>query len=206
MDIKTIVNEPRRGCGYRKEGGMYLMAGGFMAQCGKLPLRLDVCPCCGGGIKPARAWTWVDAEKLFAGAECIHTICDCPLDECQIMRHPRMGLVWVGSRHYTNPAVFLEEATRLGVSRRIPAVPKGFVIGETRVLFAHRETWFGPSTDDRKPGIFGCFRPDRIEYVISVDDDDDKLERLEKRGLTLVDLARTDGDVGAAVKVAWRKG
>ncbi len=70
IDITVIKNESKRGCGYRKQGGLYLMAGGPSAECGKLPLELTVCPCCGAGIKPARGWTWVNAEALFASKQC----------------------------------------------------------------------------------------------------------------------------------------
>ena len=64
MNIETRITAPR-GCGLRKPGGLYLVAGAPNAPCGKLPLELTVCPCCGQGIKFARGWTWVDADRLF---------------------------------------------------------------------------------------------------------------------------------------------
>ena len=145
MEIMTIVNEAKRGCGYRKEGGLYMMSGLANADCGKLPLELTVCPTYGHGIKPARGFTWVNGEKLFEGVECnfdgAHkrpTGASCP--GC-VLDHPpeKMGLVWIGSKHYPTVEDFLREAREQGVSRRIPAVPKEFEIGETWVLFAHRE-------------------------------------------------------------------
>jgi len=51
--------ESKRGCGWRKPGGLYLMADGPAELCGKLPIPLEICPSCGGGIKLSRGWTWV---------------------------------------------------------------------------------------------------------------------------------------------------
>jgi hypothetical protein len=41
-----------------------------------------------------------------------------------------------------------------------------------------------------KPGIFHIFCPSRIEYVVKEFDPQDKLERLAKRGITLVRVLR----------------
>jgi len=60
----------KRGCGWRKPGGLYLVADGTAQVCGKLPLPLDVCPCCGGGIRPSRGWTWVNGAALAASRPC----------------------------------------------------------------------------------------------------------------------------------------
>lgn len=143
----TVRNEPERGCGYRKAGGLYLVAGGAMSPCGKLPLRLDVCPCCGAGIKPARGWTWVSPAALFKGRVCSRAVEELltrePIQVCRgcMLSHPvdRAGLLWIGERFYPTAAAFLQEAGRLGVSRRISQVPRDFVVGETWVLFAHRK-------------------------------------------------------------------
>jgi hypothetical protein len=63
MNIETRV-ESKRGCGYRKPGGLYLVSGGFAKTCYKLPIGLTVCPCCNQGIKPARGFTWISAEFI----------------------------------------------------------------------------------------------------------------------------------------------
>jgi hypothetical protein len=145
MEIKTIVNEGKRGCGYRKEGGTYLITDATELQdCGKLPLPLDVCPCCGQGIKAARAWTWVNAQKLFGGVECrLATFpsgrCFCPLSDESLKDNSRMGLLWIGEKFYKTPAEFLAEGRKQGFSRRLPMVPKDFELGKTWVLFAHRK-------------------------------------------------------------------
>jgi hypothetical protein len=69
LEIRTLT-EKKRGCGYRKPGGMYLISGKPSAPCGKLPLPLTVCPTCNQGIKPARGWTTINGAKLVADVIC----------------------------------------------------------------------------------------------------------------------------------------
>lgn len=178
--ILTVVDE-ERGCGWRKEGGLYLMGGGWSIGCGRLPLALERCPTCDRGIKPGRGWTWVDPRPLFPAMT-------------------RAGLLWIGGQFYPTPAAFLAEADRLGISRRIAAVPKGLEIGKTWVLLAHRKAiyprvgeWIEKGTvlsGEPRPGIFHVFRPDRIEYVVKGSESQAELDALEKRGLTLVRIER----------------
>ena len=188
--------EPPRGCGYRQPGGKYLVSGGLMVPCGRLPIRLHVCPVCSSGIKATRAWTWIDPRRLLVEHPeyvCGKTYCDrCPLGGAI---PERAGLLWVGGKFYASPEAFSEEALRMGVSRRIPAVPHGFVLGETRVFLAHREVrGCGREPDEETgPGVFHAFRPERVEYVVRTDDPPEKLERLVKQGFTLVDVKRVQG-------------
>jgi hypothetical protein len=184
--------EQKRGCGYRQEGGLYLVSEGAAGDCGKLPFPLTVCPCCRAGIKPTRGWTWVDSTALMEGHTCRFTgISDacrtCPLKDNVL---GRVGLLWVGEAFYKTPGDFLKEAAALGVSRRIPAVPVGFKVGETWVMLAHRKACEGKGSMMVVPGVFRVFKPSRIEYVVKSSDPLEKLEKLEKRGLTLVWVTR----------------
>jgi len=43
-----------------------------------------------------------------------------------------------------------------------------------------------------EPAIFHVFLPTAIEYVVKPDDDEDKLTRLVKKGVTLVRIERID--------------
>lgn len=186
--------EARRGCGYRKKGGIYLVSDALSAPCDRMPYKLDVCPCCGAGIKVARGWTWIDPIKLFGEHQRCADQNVCP------MCHPetvfgayqikdnlvmggettvparRAGLLFVGDKFYT-PDEFLIEAERLGVSRRVSTLPRGFKVGQTWVFLAHSKAWYEWSVDsvdvygqfgelEQSPAIFCAFKPKRIEFIV----------------------------------------
>lgn len=48
-------------------------------------------------------------------------------------------LIWVGKQHYPTAEGFLKETRSMGVSRFIPAVPRGFELGTTWAFLAHVE-------------------------------------------------------------------
>jgi hypothetical protein len=215
-------HDQKRGCGYRKAGGLYLVTGGEAAPCFKLPIPLTVCPTCHGGIHPSRGFTWVDADKLAGGRECLppprQRLPEC--ERCPLAQGLGMaGLLWIGESFYKQPEDWSKEAMMQGISRRIHQIPTKFKIGETWVLVAHRKVRFrceacagtGKINTDlmveseagqvldkrackacegggfvRKRGIFSIFRPSAIEYVVKGDEPEEKLERLAKRGVTLV--------------------
>ena len=207
-----ISIESARGCGYRKAGGIYLVSGGVMAECGRLPIKLDVCPTCNHGIKPARGWTWIDVRAMLGLTE----VELCSMDHCRSCPAngsvDRAGLLWIGEQFYPTPQVFLKEANEMGVSRRISAVPTDFEVGKTWVFFAHRKTFkdncpecFGAGLfeDDDCPvcqgdgsvytaGAFHAFKPTAIEYVIK-GDGTEQLDALEKRGFSLVKVIKSGG-------------
>ena len=183
MSITTVV-EGKRGCGYRKPGGLYLRVDGRGWECGALPIPLDVCPCCGEGIKPSRGWTWIDMGKFAAKRECARTggCGPCPLADAMI---GRAGLLWVGEQFYPTPEDWLKEASQMGISRRIKSVPHGFKVGETWVAMAHRKA-IKIGDDKYQAAIFHVFCPSRIEYVVKGTETDEEIATLEKRGFTLV--------------------
>lgn len=186
------VEKPRK-CGFRKIGGLYLVGGELSAPCDRMPYLLETCPCCGGGIKQARSWTWIMPSKLFGyhnTSESALNTCDCSV-RCP-MCYPDMifgpegkaTLLWVGSKHYT-VAEFLQEGAEQGVSKRINTIPRNFEIGSTWVFFAHpdavskrygdldpgwtlpeQDSIFGPDDIIEMPGIFCCFRPSRIDMIV----------------------------------------
>jgi hypothetical protein len=192
MNILTQI-EGKRGCGYRKEGGLYLVSEGLGRYCGALPIELEVCPTCHHGIKPSRGWTWIDLSALAAVRGCSREggCGNCPIADAKIQQ---CGLLWVGEQFYKTPAAFAKEAGSMGISRRIQAVPRGFVVGETWVALAHRkaiESVFKLGEEPTyKSAIFHVFRPQRIEYIVKKGDSNEKLEDLEKRGMTLVKVVR----------------
>lgn len=140
MDINgvPVLVEGRRGCGYRKGGGKYLVTDPKpMLPCGRLPMPLVRCPACSAGIKPTRGWTWISPATLFRGRECIAHPCrtGCPA----AVPPERAGLLWIGESFYKSPQEWLDEARRMGVSRRLSTIPRDFVLGETWVFVAHRK-------------------------------------------------------------------
>jgi len=177
--------EAKRGCGFRKVHGTYLVSGALEKGCDRLPFALTVCPCCGEGIKQSRGFKWIDPVKLFGQ----HFGCvdgsTCPMCSPSNVFTKRVqdeivnvkaGLIWIGEKFYTTNE-FLAEASTLGVSRRISGLPNDFVIGETYVFLAHAKAcnkWDteAVSEDGQKgalvyfPGIFCAFRPKRVEYIV----------------------------------------
>lgn len=211
--VVTILNEAKRGCGFRREGGLYLRADGPGFPCGKFPIILDICPTCGQGIKFARSWTWFDPSKLTEPGECGDS---CAGAGCPMFEPPtKAGLIWIGEKHYKTPADWLKEAHEQGVSRRLKFLPHGFKIGEHWVFTAHKKVReavcheCGVLTDEDshdkdcaackgtgkvwKAGIFHAFKPSRVEYIVTGKETEEELDKLEARGFTLIKLVRTDG-------------
>ena len=152
MKIETRQDK-KRGCGWRKEGGLYLMSGGVPAACGKLPLPLTICPTCGGGIHFSRGFTWINPEGLFDGVDCPSHEIDkmdgfekagtpcalCPLSNTRLhLMGDKAGLIWIGEKFYSTES-FLQEAAEQGVSRRINTVPHDFELGKTWIFLAHKK-------------------------------------------------------------------
>src|SRR3974390_353810 len=159
--------EPRRGCGYRKVNGLYIVGEGEGVPCCKMPILLRVCPCCGAGIKQSRGWSWIDPQPFLKG-ECLAGSAfqgNCPAASPAGLGE-RVGLLWLGAEFYPTPASFAKEAHELGISRRIAAVPRGFKVGEHWVFLAHPKMQLetDPETNEQKwvGGIFRIFKPTRI--------------------------------------------
>jgi hypothetical protein len=215
--------EAKRGCGYRKVGGLYMVGGGIGIPCDRLPFELTVCSCCGQGIKQARGWTWIDVAKFFQGPHVLPIgagsiappeklwPCYCGGSQCPLCFQPenmgRAGLLWIGEKFYKFPGQFVKEGVELGFSRRIKAVPQGFKIGETWVMLAHSKAVVtsqiaahtGPDTvvteTIYKPGIFYCWLPQRLEkIVVESSRGSEEITTLEKRGITPVFVPDSDKD------------
>lgn len=185
--------EKQRGCGYRKPGGLYLVGGASSAPCCKLPFVLKTCPCCGGGVKQSRGFTWINTS-LFFPPNCI-TATNCPLSRID----EQIGLLWVGNQYYT-PQSFTREAAQLGISKRIAQLPRGVKPG-TWLALAHPAAVVQYKEDatgignpyEKKAGVFMVFQVRAIEYVITGKETNEQLERMEKKGIRLVNVVR-EGD------------
>jgi hypothetical protein len=169
-----VASEAKRGCGYRKVGGLYLVGPKPSRGCEKLPVELHVCPTCQNGIKQTRGWIWVEAKPIFEAQECraqgarssamvangmsthmSYKSCDDCLLGGEIGRlGNKCGLLWVGGKFYPEPQDWIQETNTLGVSRRIAALPRGFKLGEHWVLIAHpRAIKRGPRTPEEEAEI-----------------------------------------------------
>ncbi len=170
-------------------------------KCHRFPMPLEVCPTCKHGIKQTRGWAWVNPKGFFDSdcdwrrfneASCpegSEEHCDdCPCCYPALFEGPEQGLLWVGESFYSTPADFYKEAVELGVSRRINAVPRGYIPGEHHVFLAHpKATYCGPPDyREPRPGIFHLWRPERIEKVITqtMSEDHEFMNKLYLQGLT----------------------
>lgn len=200
-NITTLIEAPR-GCGYRKEGGFYLMLPKFDAKpCGKLPLPLEQCPCCSQGIKFSRGWTWINGKLLFENVDCKNYLDgdDSPCGSCILSSPPeKMGLIWIGEKYYRTPEDWIDEGITMGISRRIKNIPKGFIVGETWVAVAHIKAIpatikvFGIDEIPARPAIFQVFKPSHVDYVVKSDDTEEHLSKLEEKGVRLVNVVKKE--------------
>lgn len=196
--------EAKRGCGYRKVGGLYLVGEFGGAPCCRMPILLNVCPCCGAGIKQSRGWQWIDPRPFLVG-ECTNALqavqLACPAADPGAFGE-RVGLVWIGEKFYPTVAHFAAEARRLGVSRRVAALPRGFKLGESWVWLAHPKAC---RTDEgEKPGVFYVWKPKAIEKIVLQSEYDQALRaargEAQPGSPEAEALARFDKDAKAGVK------
>jgi hypothetical protein len=210
--------EKPRGCGYRKEGGLYMVSGALAGICGRMPWPLRACEYCGSGIKPCRGWTWTSPFSLLANGpvpKCAEPYCFCPLSDVAVEKgkENRVGLIWIGEKFYPTVEAFSREAAARGVSRRIPHVPKGFKAGETWILLAHRRGLFEAKEcgdtlcehyngDDQNgaecrtacwtPAIVHAFKPERVEQVVPETATAEEVAALAERGISAVIVRQLD--------------
>lgn len=212
-----VSGEKSRLCGYRKIGGLYLVSGGDAKDCGKLPVsleRLNRCHHCGlplsedHKIRFSRAPRMLQQpELLWRDIPCANGLMACR--NCPLSNGYETGpalLIWIGEQFYPTPAHFNRESLEQGLSRRIPAVPDDFVVGETWVLLAHAKAIMNKQVKDKEdngqlaliprdelsyePGVFRMFRPERIEIVVSGEESDEVIDGYVKRGLSPVKVER----------------
>ncbi len=210
--------EERRGCGFRKVGGMYLCGEYISAPCDRMPFPLTVCPVCGQGIKVSRGFTQVNPYQLWG----IHRDCKDhfrPCFLCDPQDQPAY-IMLVGAGNYKTKEDFLDEAHHMGISKRIPFIPKGLEFGKTVIYLAHPKACevkepaalqeamaIVEEAQTNQPrlletekvtkalGIFCAFIPKRVEKLIwESQATPEELEKLEKRGITPVVIPDGDAD------------
>lgn len=181
----VISYEEARDCGFRKPSkdgvGIYLRGSNTGEDCERLPFPLETCPCCGGGFKYTRGFTWIDPMALlspYSEPKCTAILADDPFERhhheyCWLcnpeLLGSKAGLIWIGEQHYKSPGQFIEEANRMGISRKIAAIPNGFEVGEHAIFLAHAKGIYEKDEEGNYqwvPAIFMAFKPHMIDLVI----------------------------------------
>ncbi len=193
--------EERRICGLRHLHGLYLVGTYIPIDCDRLPLPIGVCKYCGQGLKFGRGFTLLNPQKLWGD----HKKCGDKFRPCHICDPPNEAYLMFVGNEYKTPQEFLEEGLRLGISKKIPFIPKKLVLGKTIVYLAHSKAYETLETTEaqltmdteqarmvdtekkvkKSLGIFCAFIPQRVEQLFHETEVTDKLkERLAKRGIT----------------------
>lgn len=169
------------------------MTDGMVFLCDRPLIEILPCPCCGEMPRTHRGITQFNFYKLYGA----HT----PEEECEDPKfcffcHPtdvvNTYLMWVGD-DYTIES-FGKEVANLGVSKAIPEIPSGLVLGESWMMLAKRNVGItilgvdGKGKEKKADVIFYAFRPQRIEMLITEEQAEDKefMEGLEAREVTAV--------------------
>ncbi|MBA7597905.1 hypothetical protein ES703_04913 [subsurface metagenome] len=210
--------EQVRGCGYRKVNALYIVGEYISAPCDRMPFPLTTCPVCGQGIKVSRGFTEVNPYRLWGiHQDCKDYVRPCFL--CDPQDQPAY-IMLVGAGNYKTPQDFLEEAHHMGISKRIPFIPKDLEIGKTVIYLAHPKACevkepaalqeamaIVEEAQTKQPrlletekvekalGIFCAFIPKKVEKLVWESElTDEKREQLEKRGITPVPIPDGDED------------
>ncbi len=202
--------EAKRKCGFRQLDGKYLVGTGLQVFCDRLPIPVpDVCPTCDEGLRHTRAPRKINALKLWGE----HLYCSeersrmdplgllgALVPPCYVC-HPSENtayLMGVGENHYPTPKDFIDEAITLGVSKRIPAVPKDIELGKTVVFLTHKKALQLQTLPGEKEkyqtGVIYAFVVTRVEQIVKQSELGSVREKLEKRGITPVGVPDEDPD------------
>lgn len=213
-----MAQEEIRGCGYRKVDALYIVGEYISSPCDRMPFPLTTCPVCGQGIKVSRGFTEVNPYRLWG----IHQDCKDKFRPCFLCdpQDQPAYIMLVGAGSYKTPQDFLEEAREMGISKRIPFIPKGMELGKTVVYLAHPKACevrdpvvlqqamaLVEEAQTNQPrlletekiskalGIFCAFIPKRVEKLIwDSEYTDKKRQEAGKRGITLIQIPDGDKD------------
>lgn len=193
-----------RGCGYRKAGGLYLVGPTLSQVCDRLPFKIEVCPMCMNLHEFNRGITKTSACGIFHKEHVLISKCVCePFCIVCFPSSDVAALMWVGKQFYT-PESFREEAQRLGVSKRLPYIPKWLKLGRTWVFLAHPQAVEVNGADaegklfDRAPGVFAAFVPSRAEQIMTESEaaqlSQEYIDELDAQGIDIVTVPDGDPD------------
>jgi hypothetical protein len=117
---QTMAIEARRGCGFRKAGGIYIVGDGAGEQVPWMPFCID--------YEFSRGLRWAEPVRLFRTAN--------DKGEADDWRSlERVGLIFTGKQYYSTHE-FIAEAQRMGISRRVAQIPLDLRPGDP-IALAH---------------------------------------------------------------------
>jgi len=97
-------------------------------------------------------------------------------EEPQLVVDPADLLMWVGGSFYNTTNDYIQESTKMGACKRVPALPRGMIAGKSRVFLAHNK-----AINETDPGIFAYYVVEGIVLVIKPGTDVSK--ELKDRGV-----------------------
>lgn len=184
--------EAKRGCGYRKVGGLYLCSNAPDTPCCRFPFELKICPVCNQGVKQSRNVQWFDPGPFLAEkGGCKIDFSRCPIEHT--LRPNKAILIWIGAKFYATPEHFLDEAKRMGISRRVKSIPRGFELGKTEVFFAHPHCFLG-SEKGFAPGVFAMVKNIKFELIVTEKPTEKMLRKLKDTRIMPVIVPEHDPD------------
>ena len=167
--------EQKRGCGYRKVGGLYLVGSGVGEPCDRLPMAIIPCSTCGEEPRFHRAVSKINPLRIFGLHEEQESCADMMPGSYDPICSPSdvAYLMWVG-KEYT-AMTFGMEARQMGISKRIHQIPKDFTLGFDWVWLAKLQLipsegkTLALDSNERGygAGIFSIFKPTAIEKIIT---------------------------------------
>jgi len=137
------------------------------------------CIACGASIEVGEIY-----DRLYVSPTESKPFCQSCI-QAGMLTHPRDFLIWVGSESYPTIEEFIEEASLLGVNKRVPAAAGGISRG-SRGFLIHDEG------DPDAARIFGCFVVAGIFYVVPEDVSNEFLKKLWEAGIEPVYLTASD--------------
>jgi hypothetical protein len=191
--------EPKRLCGYRRVGGIYLCGDGETFKCDRLPMPIEPCPTCGEEVRFSRGIQKINPRAIWE----IHNGCACNVNNCPVCYPPDEAfLMWVGSEYTAK--TFTDEADDMGVSKRIAIIPNDLKQGSIvylamRHIIPNTGKFWLPDMEPNKrnsgPGVFYVFKVDRIEKIITQSMDNAGVgSALQTLGITPVVVPDYDPD------------
>lgn len=199
MTIKVMAKS-ERGCGTRNTRGYYLVCDGEGVYCHRLPLDVPICKECRKPyIVPIRGIQEIHPSDVWDLCSATDTptehkyACHRYGTQCPICFPPEKAwVVWVGETYYENSQDFIQEAKKMGISRKIAYIPEGLEVGDW-VYLGYRKL-IPTGQYDKKgrkikdPGIFHAFQVQRVEKLLTEKQQQDQayVRDLLKRGVTPV--------------------